>query len=909
MSGTERNLDSRFLKLSVLALVLLFNFLPGLASTARADGTWPMWRRDAALTAFQPMPGAMKTEPRVLGKYFLGSRHGNHIPADLRGTGEKSEFLVTARARLFAYDAKGKALWESAPEGYIIDRVEWVDDFDGDGRNEVVAVASHMGLTRQAYVILDAATGVKRAAIEINTGDYGWRGHCGPYLPGAKGKQIFVLCSARQSEKGISPAASNGEGMLWSYDGKRVQRRWTWTPPEYVLFYPAAMVADLNGDKHFYAVLNSWCHVWQLDLATGKAVTHLVWDPQGANQRQYGWNELVDVNADGKLDYVNIALTKHVDVLRNVNGTLQLGWTRGWPDPVTTEARSIHSPAAPVVDLDGDGKMELISALFDGLTDKRWHLSIWNAATGEERLHATNLVPLASAPLWGTNSGRALLCARTSKLSFEPPDGFEAFQFTNGELKSIWSSAQEEFVLESVPSDDRRALYFSAMKGKAATTGDVDGDGRREFFTRSGTNKETAWGINASGKVVAKSGAAPKVASVVLLKKVPALQGTTVPHLLAADIDGDKRNELLLYDNTTVTTLRLRGRTLKKGETFPSSEIPIICDLLGNGKPCVLTAGRGSDSNLWVQAQGPKSETLWRYVFPDSGACGQYSERPVFFTIGHFTGGRYLDIFTYSTKPSARTYVLDGRTGRPVWERVDMPAIERHYHPLGGRTSVWDFNRDGADDAVFCNPDFYCVADGRKAELLVGPVNIQPLLDWWAAYASPAVLPRAKDEPFIYLGGAYSSRGSISLDGKRGLWREYLPTERWPLRPGNSGFVEGLLPPSGEIGWRVGQVEVDGTLVCFDAATGKHAWKMQLPTATSEIVSGDIDGDGAPEFIFGGQDGNLVVLRDAGDHGEILWRKRFDAPCGRPILADLTGDSRTEIVVSVADGFVYVLGK
>ena len=64
-----------------------------------------------------------------------------------------------------------------------------------------------------------------------------------------------------------------------------------------------------------------------------------------------------------------------------------------------------------------------------------------------------------------------------------------------------------------------------------------------------------------------------------------------------------------------------------------------------------------------------------------------------------------------------------------------------HYNPR--RT------HDGADDVLFCNPDFYCVADGKSGNLRVGPVELQPLLKWWAAYASPALLERAGAEPVV----------------------------------------------------------------------------------------------------------------------------------------------------------------
>ena len=103
-------------------------------------------------------------------------------------------------------------------------------------------------------------------------------------------------------------------------------------------------------------------------------------------------------------------------------------------------------------------------------------------------------------------------------------------------------------------------------------------------------------------------------------------------------------------------------------------------------------------------------------------------------------------------------------------------------------------------------------------------------------------------------------------------------------------------------------MEADGSLVCFDAATGKHLWKLAIPTAAAGIISGDVDGGGESELLFGGQDGNLLAVRDAGDHGEIIWRKHFDAPLGTPILADVNADGKSEIVLSAGDGNVYVLG-
>lgn len=167
---------------------------------------------------------------------------------------------------------------------------------------------------------------------------------------------------------------------------------------------------------------------------------------------------------------------------------------------------------------------------------------------------------------------------------------------------------------------------------------------------------------------------------------------------------------------------------------------------------------------------------------------------------------------------------------------------------------------------------------------------------------------RREDGPLlIYLGGAYGARCAISRDGKRGLWREYLPAERWPLLVGGERFVEALLPPSGGRNWRGVQAEADGVLVGFDAATGRVGWRLPLGTAPSGIITGDVDGDGQPEAMLGGQDGRLLVVPDGGDRGEVLWSKAFDAPAETPLLADLDGDGKVEVAVGVGNENVCVL--
>src|SRR5690349_17077599 len=92
---------------------------------------------------------------------------------------------------------------------------------------------------------------------------------------------------------------------------------------------------------------------------------------------------------------------------------------------------------------------------------------------------------------------------------------------------------------------------FQRAQREARHTADVDGDGRPEFFTVTrGGSAVQAWGLNAEGDVVAKSGQPPAPESALPLpSRIPPLQGQTVPYLLADDVDGEGRNQVLLYNN------------------------------------------------------------------------------------------------------------------------------------------------------------------------------------------------------------------------------------------------------------------------------------------------------------------------------------------------------------------------
>jgi hypothetical protein len=418
--------------------------------------------------------------------------------------------------------------------------------------------------------------------------------------------------------------------------------------------------------------------------------------------------------------------------------------------------------------------------------------------------------------------------------------------------------------------------------------------------TPSGTKRLGYTGPSVSLNV----GAPPTPPPAPDFSKIPTTVGPLLPSPLVADIDGDGKPEVIHTYNGRVTVYRFDGK--EKFATvaeFASDAPPVVADLDGDGRLELVIGTMSPTADPVVEALrvGPKVTSLWKVTPPKPDRTGLPFENRMFLQTGRFLGRKGFDVYVYVSKPLVRSMVLSGADGSLAWDKGDIPGIERYFGPTKNLAAVYDFNGDGKDDLVFTNPDFYCVASGPTGEALLGPINptkifSQPSL---GLYTFPAILANKTGEPSVCLVNGHYFIGTMSLTAKPNWFRLPIVGE---ARAGSEGFLQ---MPDGS--WRMGIGRQDGHFACVDVATGKTLWEWEIGGTPSDIVAGDVDGDGQLEFVFGTSHGQLIALGERDGKPRVAWKAELGARVGSPILADVDGDGYAEILVPCGDGRLRLL--
>lgn len=859
------------MKRCVLHLTLSLLAVLGSMSAWAGPGDWPEPRQNPQLTGIQPMPGKMASAPVEAAKLDLGRSAPGVRAVELP---ERKGWigLALVAGSLQGYDPEGKRLWECHPPGLNFSKIEATGDFDRDGRIEAALMAGRSSEPFAAAVLVSVEDGRVLWRYDVEPMSYAWYLYVGPYLPESDHEQIIVV------EHAYPPDKDNGYIVLFDFpeEGKPPVQLWRYDFNEYTCF-PSLLQTDLDGDGVREIVIETHSRAWFLDARTGELKHFAKWDVSPANVRSYGLVEFVDLNGDGREDFLCIAtFSQHHEVLLNKDGRMELAWAHGWPESVTTRHVASVWPEPPYGDVDGDGRIEVVVSMYNSENEEAWLVRVYDAVTGELKYRQPGMI--AAGLEDGDGDGSVEILANASDDPAESVlKGARLLDVRDGKLVEVW---RDDSAVAVKPGGARRV-----------------GKGRRiAHFERGDQAFTLEW--EAQGNYREVEWVKPPKKDKPEFRNLPSVAGPQpLPELLAVRTPEGVR--LLVFLGGVARRHSFKDGQLEPVGQYPSSCLPAAADLDGDDWPELVTATVSPDAQPVVQAVSLASEakSLWRREYPPADRVGFPHGRTAYLRLGRFTGKPTPDVYAWTGTPLGRSAMLDGRTGEILWEMGEMKDIERYAAPTMNLASVYDFNGDVHEDLVFTAPDYFCVADGPTGKLLLGPLYPPEVFKQpsQGLYTFPAILAR-DGEPLVALVAGHYFQGVMTLKGE----------PQWHKLPvvGVARCAQEAFLRLADGTWIMGFGRQNGRFACVNVADGSVRWELPLEASASDAAVCDIDGDGQSEFIFGTSHGRLCAVGDGGDRPREVWAIGLGAGVGAPIAADFDGDGASEIAVATMDGYV-----
>lgn len=828
-------------------------------------GDWPEPRQNFHLTGIQPLPGAMKTAPELSARFDLGRTSPNVTPVTLPDGSVVGLALVAGR--LLCFEQSGALRWESHPPGLNFSAIVTTEDLNGDGTMEILLKAGRPAEPYGAAALVALDNGNLIWRYDVDPMSYAWYLYADRYLPDRDDKQFVVIMH------GYPPDEENGYIAFFRFEEEEPQpaQQWRYNFDDYTCF-PSLLRTDLDGDGVQELAVETHSRMWFFDVVSGAMKHFAQWDVSPANVRSYGLVKFVDLNKDGREDFLCIAnFAQHHEVLLNVDGKMEKAWSYGWPESVTTGKVVTTWPEPPDVDVDGDGDLEIVVSMYNSEDENAWLTRVYDAVTGELQYRIPGVIAVSTADVNGDGSWDIL-----ANVSKDPTradlDGAQLISCAEG-VKTLWEDAD-------------------------ATVISPAGNGTPRVTKASAT---FALALDNNGGFALTSWTTPTPPERPEFHNIPSVVGPAMPKVLVADLTGDAAHEVVLYQEPSVRVLSLDNNAFKTQYESESTSVPVIADLDGDGVNEIVETDVASGHQPSIQARslGGEPKTIWHAELPPPDRIGlPATTRPAYVRKGHFTGGKTPDLYFWAGTPLVRSAVIRGETGDMLWDKGETPNLERYWGPSVNQASVYDFNGDGREDLVFTNPDYYCVADGPTGEPLLGPLHPPQIFDQpsQGLYTLPAILDHSEGGPVVCLVAGHYFQAAMSLHAAP-MWYKLPPAGE--ARCAEEGFMR---LPDGS--WLMGFGRQNGNFACLDVSDGTVRWELPVDASCTDVATCDIDGDGQPEFVFGTSHGQLYAVRDAGDHAVVVWQVALSAGAGAPIAADVNADGLSDIIVPTNDGYV-----
>jgi len=401
-----------------------------LAATALAAGDWPVYHHDPQRTGATALKGRI-ARPAIAWSAYLGAPPGR---------------LAASPESDHAFDY----------------------DLDGDGRLERVQIGDRtLAVTDLAGAVLfrhqfeEAGFGTSRMKVAR-------------LLKDRKGLQ--VVCFSASMENGY------GRGYLFAFDKGAAHGELVWqTPPLGNLYSPEVIVGDVDADGEMEVALAPHYRVLVLNGQTGQVKYEVKWDIGGGG-RNYGLFAAGRVGDDPCLKLFVISdVPGHIECLDTRRDGGSLRWQKFRLDASVGNPRRqlIRVQHNSLIDVDGDGRLEIVINVYDEAADPRWHLVIYDAWTGDQELDAPGLVLAGMRSLDG---GAPDLFLYESQGQTAPPfPTLRVCRVVRGRLVDRLRLRRARVALGPAVYPETAASIAQGTD-RAILAHDVDGDGRAEFL-------------------------------------------------------------------------------------------------------------------------------------------------------------------------------------------------------------------------------------------------------------------------------------------------------------------------------------------------------------------------------------------------------------------------------------------
>lgn len=892
------------------------------ARPGRAHADWPVARHDPARTGASPGHGNLRN-PAPYWRYYLGGAIGPGLAEPIAAVGGAGEAFVTG-GRLTVTLADGTPRWSSP--NLALTAFVGTGDLDGDGELELVTQSIDQVFV---FAARDGALRWAEPAGEMGTingvrlGDVDGDGLLEVFI------QECMCCEVRSGETGVAYSFARGFA--------NPQRVWR-LPYAYCSGYRAMLVDDFTGDGVPDVSLSNNDDIKLLDGATAQVRAA---SPDLGQWAAIAHCEPADIVAGGGKELV-CALSSSLAIPGQGHRIFALGYRANparldvlWSTDIGDVDTEFVLGAGWIQDLDGDGLLEVAAS--GTRTDGKFITAILDAATGEtlatipEQAHV-GLVPVdATLRLYLTSVDGGLVAWRFDRAA-------------TPRLEQAWRLRERRIVPRRMP-----ALAAAVEQYLRILYADVDGDGKNELFTVDvkQPNRMPVYTVTATTATELRDWTAARASTIqagwigsdgrILISSTDGRLTSFTSDLqfvlgsvraggyydaggrqhlpsaaVAGQLVGSAAAEVVVPDSRrVVVALSPQGATNAAPPTplwdIDNAQAPAIVPGIGLGGPGVIV--RRTDTLVVPPVQTVAALDLtghprWTATV---GPLAFNDALP-----GNFDGDAIPDVviqWGVGSDNALRTTAFAGSDGHVLWNHVADNGIVRF--PSGA--AVTDWNADGTDDVVFHHYATY-VLDGRTGAALAQSA----LTPSW--YFMPTVLDVGGDPaPELVLHGGQQPIRLLAHD----LTEQWVSPDDDRPQPyaaaARCGTLPVLVSTSRQYPARVKVTDLAGpqlgqaSLVVlaggkvYASEEAAVAAGERLGQLTSVHIHDDLTGRGHPTAVVGSTDGWLYGL-------DVCARTKdfavaFPAPVGAAAMADVDGDGNDELMVSVADGFLYGLAN